>query len=73
MAFYRTDDPLYDFDRYDAEQESRIEELPICECCGNPIQQERAVYYNDQWCCEECEHDFWQDIREDFLERTDRP
>ena len=49
MAFYRTDDPLYDFDRYDAEQESRLEELPICECCGKPIQQERAVYYNDQW------------------------
>lgn len=65
-----TDDPLADFARYDAEQEEQLEKMPVCECCGEPIQQEMAIYYNDQWCCGECESDFWQNIREDFLERT---
>lgn len=66
-----TDDPVADFARYDAEQEKALQKLPICECCGNPIQQEKAIYYNDQWCCEDCEFDFWHDIREDFLESVD--
>ncbi len=64
-----SDDPEKDFERYDAEQQAKLDKLPICNCCGEPIQQEKAVYYNDQWCCEECEDEFWQDIREDFLER----
>lgn len=36
-----TDDPVADFDRYDAEQQ--LDSLPVCECCGEPIQQETAV------------------------------
>lgn len=68
--FY-TDDPLSDFTRYDTDQERRLDKLPVCACCGEAIQQEKAVYYNDQWCCEDCESDFWQDIRDDFLERID--
>ena len=63
-----TDDPIRDFHRHDAEQEEALEKLPVCECCGKPIQQEKAVYYNYQWCCEDCEFDFWHDIRHDFLE-----
>ena len=61
-------DNLDRFERYDAEREAQLQRLPICEKCKNPIQQEKAVYYNDQWICEECESDFWKDIREDFLE-----
>lgn len=53
---------------HDAEREAQLQRLPICEKCKNPIQQEKAVYYNDQWICEECESEFWLDIREDFLE-----
>ena len=63
-----TDDPIDDFHRYDSEQEAKLDKLPICEKCKNPIQQEKAVYYNDQWICENCESEFWEDIREDFLE-----
>lgn len=65
---YFTNNPIADAERYAAEQEEELEKLPICECCGEPIQQEKAIYYNDQWCCEYCEHDFWQNIRDDFLE-----
>lgn len=56
--------------RHDAEQEARLEKLPVCELCKQPIQQEKAVYYNDQWACKECEHEFWDNIRDDFLEET---
>ena len=66
-----TDNPILDFQRNDAEQQEQLDKLPICECCGEPIQQEKAIYYNDQWCCIDCEEEFWQNIREDFLERTD--
>ena len=59
------------FAMHDAEQEKRLERLPVCEYCGEPIQQEKAIYYNDQWCCKEHEWDLWQDIREDFLENTE--
>ena len=65
-----TDNPIADFERHDAEQQAQLDKLPICECCKEPIQQEKAIYYNYQWCCEECEREFWQDIREDFLERV---
>lgn len=66
-----SDDPEKDFERYDAEQQKDLDRLPVCCCCEEPIQQEKAIYYNDQWCCESCEDQFWQDIRIDFLERVD--
>lgn len=68
---YFTGDPSGDYARYDAEMEDRLKMLPVCDCCGEHIQQEKAIYYNGQWCCEECESDFWQDIREDFLESVE--
>ena len=63
----RFPDPMNDFDSYDLAQTDKLSKLPLCECCGNPIQQEKAVYYNDQWVCEACEYQFWLDIRSDFL------
>lgn len=55
---------------HDAEQEADLDKLPLCECCNHPIQQEKAIYYNDQWFCENCEDEAWEAIREDFLEST---
>ena len=55
------------WEQHDREQQAKLDKLPICDCCQEPIQQEKAIYYNDQWCCEECESEFWQNIREDFL------
>lgn len=45
--------------------------LPKCEICGDYIWEEEAIYYNDQWCCKECENEFWSNIREDFLEKVE--
>lgn len=53
MSFY-TGDPIADFHRHDAEQESRRKELPICSDCGHEIQDE---YYNEFDCyfyCDDC-------------------
>lgn len=55
------------FEKHDRELQAELDKLPVCDCCHEPIQQEKAIYYNDQWCCEECESEFWQNIREDFL------
>ena len=65
------DVPEIEFNRQEAEKAKALAKLPICECCEEPIQQERAFYYNDQWFCEECEREAWSDIREDFLESVD--
>ena len=58
---------------HNARQEKELEELPVCECCGEHIQTENAFYYNDQWFCTEraCEKELmelvWEDIRKDYL------
>lgn len=51
---YRTDDPLADFARHDAEEQAWLESRPKCACCGEPIQDEYAFEINDELICEEC-------------------
>ena len=51
--FY-TDDPIEDFHRYDAEQEARLAELPVCSECGEPIQTECCYEFNDELICVGC-------------------
>lgn len=51
---YYTDDPARDFERWEAAQEAKLERLPKCADCGNPIQDETAFYINGEWICEEC-------------------
>ena len=52
--FFRSDDPVADFNRWDAEQEEKLERLPKCTECGEHIQQERAVCINGDWYCDKC-------------------
>lgn len=35
-----TDDPVFDAERYTAEQEAELDKLPKCADCGHPIQDE---------------------------------
>ena len=51
--FY-TDDPIADFNRWEAEQEKKLERLPVCADCDNPIQDETAFYINGEWICADC-------------------
>ena len=66
-AFY-SDDPVRDAERWIAEQERRLELLPKCASCGQPIQTEEAVCVDGAFYCEECELDAWEEVRENYLE-----
>jgi len=50
----RTDDPLRDFDRWDADHAAWLEKRPVCEKCGEHIQQDMAVFLDDNWYCDDC-------------------
>lgn len=39
---------------YDREQSRKLARLPVCADCGEPIQQEDAVYINEVWLCDDC-------------------
>lgn len=49
-----TDDPLADFERWDAEQQEQLEKLPTCCECDAPIQDEYCYEFNGDYMCEEC-------------------
>lgn len=59
--FY-TDNPVSDFERYDAEQEEQLRKLPICCECKNHIQQDRAVKIKGEFYCDPCLEDMREDI-----------
>jgi len=42
------------WEAHDREQCRRLEQLPVCADCDNPIQQEDAVYINGEWLCDDC-------------------
>lgn len=70
MSYFRTDDPLMDFERHDREQSKWLERCPVCEICGEPIQDEHLYLINDEFVCYEClERDFRKDV-DDYVEQA---
>lgn len=55
--FIRTDDPIRDFDRWDREQAQRLAKLPKCSCCGEPIDQDKALELDGELICDSCIED----------------
>ena len=51
---WRTDDPLEDFNRKDAEYAEELEKLPTCEYCGHKIEDEYLFDVEGTIICEEC-------------------
>ena len=49
-----TDDPVADFNRWDAEQEDKLEKLPKCCLCDEPIQDDHLFDIDGDLFCEEC-------------------
>ena len=47
-------DPHADFLEHDADQERWLSTLPRCSECGEPIQDEYAYLFHDEWIHEEC-------------------
>ena len=63
----RTDNPIADFDRWDAEQQRALEKLPECCECGEPIQDDFCYEINDMIICEECLNDNYRKVTTDLM------
>ena len=50
---YITDDPIHDFEVWDAEQSEYERNLPHCDYCGEPI-HEKYYEIDGDTVCEEC-------------------
>ena len=68
MGFIRTGDPLYEFDRWDAENYRREQKLPVCSECGRTIFEDYMYKIKGEIYCDECIGDFkvYIDEEEDF-------
>ena len=59
---YRSDDPLKDFDMYEAEQSKAEDEfekrLPICSECGERIHDDYLFDINGELYCQDCMEKF---------------
>lgn len=51
---YRTDDPIRDFLKHDADREKQAEKLPICADCGEPVREDHYYLINDEVICPDC-------------------
>ena len=62
-----TDNPLADYDYYDAKEIERLSKLPTCAECGEPIQDEECYEINGEFICPECLKDNHRHWTEDVL------
>lgn len=67
MSYFRTDDPLRDFDRYDAAMAAREARLPQCEKCGEYIHDDVYFEIDNEILCEECMRDRYERSIADWL------
>jgi formylmethanofuran dehydrogenase subunit E len=60
---YRTDDPIADFERWDAEQQECIEKSPVCSNCGKHVMDDHYYLIDDENFCPDClENEFRREI-----------
>ena len=57
--FSITDDPIKDFERWDAIREEWLESRPICSKCGEHIQDEWcfSTWNDEELICQKCAED----------------
>lgn len=67
MAFHYSSDPVRDAERYAADQDAQMERLPVCACCGYPIQSEYLYRIEEQSICAACLEDNYRKRTEDFM------
>ena len=53
------------WEAHDRKEARRIARLPVCDFCGEPIQQERALKLMGLWVCDECISNNMEWIEED--------
>ena len=64
---YRTDDPIADFHRWDADQQKHLHSLPLCDKCCEPIQDDICYEIDGEILCEDCMKDRYERWTEDFM------
>ena len=64
---YISDDPIKDFERYDAEQQRLIDSLPLCYECDQPIQDDFCYEINGELVCGVCLNDNHRKETEDYI------
>ena len=69
-----TDDPVRDAERHDAECQRKLNKLPKCFLCGEPIQQEEAFHLKtfciDKWVCDECLENNREETMQDAVQKA---
>ena len=59
-------DAYYLWEAHDREQSKKLERLPKCFCCGEPIQQEMAVCLDGfGYLCDDCIKNNMEDVTND--------
>lgn len=54
MSRYYSDNPEWDYDRYEADQEAWLNSRPVCAWCGEHIQDEHAYRIGGDLVCSDC-------------------
>ncbi len=65
---YRTDDPVADYERYDADREAELAKLPKCDCCGEPIVEEHFYNIDGTFICEECMRNQYRVCTDNYID-----
>ena len=66
--FYKTDDPVADYARWEAEQARDLAKLPICADCGEPITDDHFFLINDECICPACLDAGYRKWTDDYIE-----
>lgn len=67
---YYSDNPVRDYDRFDAEQERAMQKYPECACCGKRITDDFLFYIEGDIYCEECMEDEFRRPVDDFIKES---
>lgn len=68
MSYFRNGDPLDDFDALDAMQAMYEARLPVCEECGNRINDDYYFDVDGELLCEDCMNKRYRKHTEDYAE-----
>jgi len=58
MGFYYTDDPVRDYERKAQDEDAWLDSLPVCEECGEPIQDDNYYEIEGASIHEDCLVDY---------------
>ncbi len=68
MSFFYSDDPVADFDRWDAEQNAWLESRPKCAHCDHEIQDDRLLNINGELYHMDCADEAFGEWTEEHME-----